>query len=66
MRQPEIHHGTSPATVPGASKRKKTDPRIAELRRNPSELNASKPYPVPPPLSHHIWPPARRSNIQPA
>jgi hypothetical protein len=54
MRQPEIHQGTSPATVPGAIRRKKIVPKTAETRRTASELNATKPCPSPPPSERYI------------
>src|SRR6202035_3526308 len=65
MCQREIHQGTSPATVPGAITRKKTVPTTAETRLTVSELNATEPWPVPPPSLYYIWTHADRLIVRP-
>jgi hypothetical protein len=66
MRQPEIHQGTSPATAPGAIRRKKTVPTTAETRLVASELNATEPGPTTQPSSHYISMKAGNTNTRAA
>lgn len=62
MRQLEIHQGIRQATVPGAIKRKNTDPRTAENRLTLSELTATEPGPARRPPSRYISMKAGRLN----